>query len=75
MASLGTELSTSCEVARCLASQLFDEAALLAGTPARTSAELERALYLFAGDDLPLTDRFRLRSLLEAIVMSPTFLE
>jgi hypothetical protein len=75
MDSLAGHLQSSCEVARCLAVQLFEEAASNTGTASGTTAELDRAVYLFAGGALPEMDRFRIRVLLEAIVSSPSFLE
>ncbi len=75
MDELSAQISTSCEVARCLATQLFNEAAPYQDAPAYTPAELDRAVYLFGGDALPQMDRFQIQVLLEAIVTSPTFLE
>lgn len=71
--SLGSQLSVSCEVARCLAVQLYNHAAP-EDSAAYTEAELERALHAFAAEDAPEAERFRFQALLEAIVTSPTFL-
>jgi hypothetical protein len=72
--SLGAELSVSCEVARCFATQLLNLVAPQDDV-AYTEAELERALYLFAAPDSSESEQFRFQALLEAIVTTPSFLD
>ena len=70
---LGGQLSVSCEVARCFAVQMFNHVAPQ-DVAAYTDGELERALYAFAAPGAPEDERFRIQSLLEALVTSPSFL-
>lgn len=72
--SLGDQLSVSCEVARCLTLQLWNEALPESGVTS-TSPEIDNALYAFAAPDETTAERFRFQALLEAIVRSPSFLE
>lgn len=74
LASLGEQLSDSCEVARCLTLQLWNEAMPDSGLTS-TSPQIESALYAFATPESPDEERFRFQGLLEAIVRSPAFLE
>jgi hypothetical protein len=73
--ALGEHLSESCEVARCLAQQLFDEAVPGGDPSVGPTVQLNNAVYRFAAPDSPEDERFRFQTLLEAIVSSPAFLE
>jgi hypothetical protein len=73
--SLGEQLSVSCEVARCLAQQLFEEAVPGGDPSVGPTVQLNNAVYRFAAPDSPAAERFQFQALLEAIVSSPAFLE
>jgi hypothetical protein len=73
--SMGEQLSVSCDVARCLAQQLFDEAVPGGDPSVGPTVQLNNAVYRFAAPDSPEEERFQFQALLEAIVSSPAFLE
>jgi hypothetical protein len=73
--SMGEQLSVSCDVARCLAQQLFEEAVPGGDSSVGPTVQLNNAVYRFAAPDSPEEERFQFQALLEAIVSSPAFLE
>jgi len=66
---LSASLSTSCDVARCFVTQLFDRAVAVSAIDGYESSDIDWVLYQFAKDDA-----FTLEDALVSIVQTPAFL-